>query len=36
MDNTVWLDWLAAGVAIAIVVAGLLMLIRGVSAMNKQ
>lgn len=35
MENTVWLDWIAGGLAIVILLGGLLMLLKGVAAMNK-
>ncbi len=36
MENTGWLDFLAGGVAIAILVGGLVMLLSGVSAMDRK
>jgi hypothetical protein len=36
MASTGWLDWLAGGLAIVILVGGLVMLLSGVSAMNKK
>jgi hypothetical protein len=36
MESTGWLDWLAGGLAIVILVGGLVMLLSGVSAMNKK
>jgi hypothetical protein len=34
--ETGWLDWIAGGFAIAIVIGGLAMLLSGVSAMNRK
>lgn len=36
MENAAWLDWIAGGVAIGILVGGLVMLLKGVVAMNKE
>jgi hypothetical protein len=36
MENTGWLDFLAGGVAIAILMGGLVMLLNGVSAMDRK
>jgi len=36
MENTGWLDFLAGGVAIAILIGGLAMLLSGVSAMDRK
>lgn len=36
MDNTVWLDRGFAAIALLILISGLVMLIRGVSAMNRK
>jgi hypothetical protein len=36
MASTGWLDWIAGGLAIAILIGGLVMLLSGVSAMNKK
>jgi hypothetical protein len=36
MENTGWLDFLAGGVAIAILIGGLVMLLSGVSAMDRK
>lgn len=36
MENTVWLDWIAGGMAIVILAGGLFMLLKGVAAMNRQ
>jgi hypothetical protein len=36
IETTGWLDWIAGGVAIAILVGGLVMLLSGVSAMNRK
>jgi len=36
MENTAWLDWIAGGLAIVILLGGLLMLFKGVAAMNKN
>lgn len=36
MENTNWLDFLAGGVAIAILIGGLVMLLSGVSAMDRK
>ncbi len=35
MENTAWLDWIIGGVAIVILLGGMIMLIRGTSAMGK-
>ena len=35
MENTTWLDWIVGGVAIVILLGGMIMLIRGTSAMGK-
>lgn len=36
MENTGWLDWALGGVAIVILIGGLIMLLSGVSAMNQK
>jgi hypothetical protein len=36
MNTPVWLDWLTGGLAIVIVLGGLLMLFRGVSVMGRK
>jgi hypothetical protein len=36
MASTGWLDWIAGGLAIGILIGGLVMLLSGVSAMNKK
>ncbi len=36
MEDTGWLDFLAGGVAIAILIGGLVMLLSGVSAMDRK
>lgn len=36
MDNPVWMDWLAGGLAAVILLGGLVMLLSGVSAMNQK
>lgn len=36
MENTALLDWIAGGLAIVILLGGLVMLLKGVSAMNRQ
>jgi hypothetical protein len=36
MENTGWLDLVAGGVAIAILIGGLAMLFSGVSSMNRK
>jgi hypothetical protein len=36
MENTAWLDWIAGGLAIAILLGGMVMLLSGVSAMNQK
>jgi hypothetical protein len=36
MENPAWLDWVAGGLAIAILLGGLWMLLSGVSAMNQK
>jgi hypothetical protein len=36
MENIAWLDFVAAGVAIVVLLGGLVMLLSGVSAMNKK
>jgi hypothetical protein len=36
MESTGWLDWIAGGMAIAILIGGLVMLFGGVSAMNRK
>jgi hypothetical protein len=36
MESAGWLDWVAGGMAIAILVGGLVMLLSGVSAMNRR
>jgi hypothetical protein len=36
MESTGWLDVLAGGVAIAILIGGLVMLLSGVSAMDRK
>jgi hypothetical protein len=36
MENTGWLDFLMGGMAIAILVGGLVMLLSGVSAMDRK
>jgi hypothetical protein len=35
MENAAWLDWVMGGMAIVILLGGLLMLLRGTSAMGK-
>jgi hypothetical protein len=36
MEPIGWLDWLAGALAIAIVLGGLVMLLKGVTAMNRK
>ena len=36
MENAAWLDWIAGGMAIAILLGGLFLLFNGVSAMNQK
>jgi hypothetical protein len=36
MEATGWLDWIAGGLAIVILVGGLVMLLKGVTAMNRK
>lgn len=36
MENTGWLDFLMGGLAIAILLGGLIMLLNGVSAMDRK
>lgn len=36
MENTGWLDFLMGGLAIAILLGGLVMLLNGVSAMDRK
>ena len=36
MENTGWLDFLMGGMAIAILISGLVMLLSGVSAMDRK
>jgi hypothetical protein len=36
MENAPWMDWLAGGIAIFILISGLVMLLSGVSAMNRK
>jgi hypothetical protein len=35
MEDTGWLDWILGGVAIAILMGGMFMLVSGVLSMNK-
>ncbi|MBD3882969.1 NAD synthetase [Phormidium tenue FACHB-886] len=36
MQNPAWLDWIAGGLAIAILLGGLFLLLKGVSAMGQK
>jgi len=36
METPIWMDWLAGGIAVVILVGGLVMLLSGVSAMNQK
>jgi hypothetical protein len=36
IENPAWLDWIAGGLAIAIFLGGLFLLLSGVSAMNQK
>jgi hypothetical protein len=36
MEATGWLDWIAATLAIVILLGGLVMLLKGVAAMNRN
>jgi hypothetical protein len=36
MKTAAWMDWLAGGLAIVILLGGLVMLLSGVSAMNRK
>lgn len=36
MENTAWLDWALGGLAIIILLAGLVMLFGGVATMNRK
>jgi hypothetical protein len=36
METAAWMDWLAGGLAIVILLGGLVMLLSGVSAMNRK
>lgn len=35
MENAAWLDWIVGGLAVVILLGGMIMLIRGTSAMGK-
>jgi hypothetical protein len=36
MENSAWLDWIAGGLAIAILLGGLWLLLSGVAAMDSK
>ncbi len=36
METVGWLDWITGGIAAAILLSGLVMLLSGVSAMNRK
>lgn len=36
MENSAWLDWIAGGIAAGVLLGGLIMLLNGVSAMNRK
>jgi hypothetical protein len=36
METTGWLDWMAGILAIGILLGGLIMLLKGVAAMNRN
>lgn len=36
METIGWMDWIAGGLAAAILLSGLIMLLSGVSAMNRK
>lgn len=36
MESAAWMDWLAGGIAIVILLGGLFMLFDGVSGMNQD